>query len=81
MTPPTVANATAAESQPVTVHYGQGGPVTFFKPSARKTTAEYGRAAKEGAATACWMQQSIPNGFAISYAVREHPNFNIAPVK
>jgi hypothetical protein len=76
-----IANATAAESQAVTMQYGQGGPVTFFKPSARKTTAEYGHAVKQGSATVRWMQQSIPNGPAISYVVQEHTRFDIAPLK
>jgi len=75
-----ILSASAAELQSVTVQYGQGGTVTFFKPSAPKTTSKNGPVGN-GQAKVKWMQQSIPNGSAISYAVQERPRYDIAPLK
>src|SRR5437868_3019460 len=36
-------SASAADTQSVTVQYGQGTTTTFFKPSERKTTVENGK--------------------------------------
>jgi hypothetical protein len=75
-----IVDATATELQSSRVHYGQGGSVTFFKPPA-KIAIEGKRVAKHYQAEVKWIQQSIPNGFALSYAVPKHPGFDIAPLK
>jgi hypothetical protein len=75
-----ILSASATELQFVTVQYGQGGTVTFFKPSASKATSKDSRVGN-GQAKVKWIQQSIPNGSAISYAVQESPRYDIAPLK
>jgi len=75
-----ILSASAAELQSVNVQYGQGGTVTFFKPSAPKATSKDNRVGN-GQTKVKWIQQSIPNGSAISYAVQERPRYDIAPLK
>jgi len=75
-----ILSASAGELQSVTVQSGQGGTVTFFKPSAPKTTSKDSRVGN-GQANVKWIQQSTPNGSAISYAVQERPRYDIAPLK
>ncbi len=75
-----ILSASAAELQSVTVQYGQGGTVTFFKPSAPKATSKDSPVGN-GQTKVKWIQQSIPNGYAISYAVQERPRYDIAPLK
>ena len=75
-----VATATAGESRSATVQYGQGGAVTFSKPSVKQPALEH-RAAKQDQTCLRWAQQSVPNGPVISYSIREHQRFEVAPLK
>ncbi len=74
----------SAQYQPAghfaSVQYGQGGPVAFFKPSA-KQSALPNRAAKQPQTKLRWAQQSIPNGSVITYAISEPKPLEMAPLK
>ena len=79
-----LASQASAQYQPAgdfaSVQYGQGGPVAFFKPSA-KQTAFPSRAAKRQQTKMNWAQQTVPNGSVITYAVGEPKLFEMAPLK
>jgi hypothetical protein len=76
-----IVSATAEELQSVTVQYGQGNAVTFFKPVAPDKTAGHSRTIKQDTVKVRWVEQGIPNGSAISYTVPENPRYEIAPLK
>jgi len=78
---PGIVSATAEELQSVTVQYGQGNAVTFFKPVAPDKTLGHNRAIKQDTTKVRWVEQGIPNGSAISYTVPENPRYEVAPSK